>query len=117
MRASNITQRPPFSIMETPRPNPAALARTLLAHAVKGQLMRSDLKAGMGQFHRPDLRFRLDQDIENLPAGLANKMLMALGQRVETLRGALYQYLELMVRHEFLQVAIDGPETDAGETV
>jgi len=100
--------------MAAPPANPAALARTLLAHAVKGQLMRSDLKAGMRQFHRPDLRFRIDQDIENLPARLANKMLMALSQRVETLRSAVHQYLEFIIGHQFLEVAIDGAETDAG---
>jgi hypothetical protein len=65
--------------------------------AVEGKLMRGDFKALVRQFDGRDLSLMIDQDIVHAVALLANKMLVALDQRIEVLRTTAHQDLELFV--------------------
>jgi len=93
------------------------LARAMLAGAIKRQLMRSNLEARVRKPGRRDLVFGLYQDIEYLAALFTDEMLMALDERIETLRSPQHQHLKLFVRDQLLQIAVNGPEADVGQTL
>jgi len=84
----------------------------VLAHTVKGQLVRSHFEAFVGQLERLDFFLAVEQDVVDPVAGFADKMLMALDQRIEVLRAPAHEHLQLLIRDQLLQVAIDRPETD-----
>ena len=88
------------------------LIRAVSAGAVEGKLVRGYFKSFVRQFDGLDLSLVVDQDIVNAIALLANKMLVSLDQRIEVLRAATHQYLELFIGDQFLQVAVNRSETD-----
>ena len=89
----------------------------MLAGAIEGGLMGRDLKSPVRKSSRLNLVLRVDQNIVDLTALFADKMLVALDQRVEMLRAPQHEHLELFVRDQFLQVAIDGSKAHVGQTL
>ena len=79
--------------------------------------MRSHLEARVRKPGRRDLVFAVDQNIEHLAALFTDEVLMALDERIETLRTPQHQYLKLFVRDQLLQVAVNGSEADVGQTL
>ena len=59
--------------------------------------MRSHFESFIGQLDRCYFFLRIDQHIEYPGAALANEMLVALDQRIEMLRAADHQDLQLVV--------------------
>ena len=68
----------------------------------------------MRQLGRFDLSLLIDHHVEYAIAALANEMLVALQQRIEMLRPVEHQHLQLVIGNQFLQIAINGAETDMG---
>ena len=66
---------------------------------------------------RRDLVFGVDQNIEHPAALFTDEMLMALDERIETLRPPQHQYLKLFVSNQLLQVSVNGSEADVGQTL
>jgi hypothetical protein len=91
------------------------LIQTVLADTVESELMRGHSEAFVGEFGRRDLSLVIDHHVEDPIAALANEMLVASNQRIEMLRSAEHQHLQFLIGHEFLQIAVDGAETDAGQ--
>jgi hypothetical protein len=89
----------------------------MLAGAIESGLMGSDLESSVRKSSRPNLVLCVDQDIEYPAALFTDKMLMALNQRIEMLRASQHENLELCIRDQFLQVAIDGSEAHVGQTL
>ena len=87
----------------------------MLADAVKGQLVRSHLEAFVRQLERLDFFLMVDQNVVDPVARLANKVLVPFHQRIEVLRAPAHQDLQLLVRDQLLEVAINRPEADAWE--
>ena len=83
------------------------------ADPVKSELMRGHFETLVGQLDRLDFSLILEDDIVDPIAYFANKMLMLLDQRVEMLRPAAHQDLQLLIRNQLLQVPIYCAETDA----
>jgi len=78
--------------------------------------MRRDLKPSVREPRRLNLVLRVDQNIVYLAALFADKMLVAFDQRVEVLRAPQHQHLQLFVRDQLLQVAINGSKAHVGQT-
>jgi len=55
----------------------------------------------------------LEHDIVDPIAYFTDKMLMLLYQRIEMLRSAAHQDLQLLIGNQLLQVPVDCAETDA----
>ena len=91
------------------------LRRAVLADTVKGRVVRGDGEARFGKLCQPDLWLVFDQHVEDSIADFADEMLMALYQRIEMLRPAEHQHLQFFIGHQFLQIAVNGAETDAGQ--
>lgn len=85
----------------------------MLAGPVKSELVRGHSKSFMRQLDRFDFPLILEHDIVDPIAYFANKMLMLLYQRIEMLRPAAHQDLQLLIGDQFLQVSVNCPETDA----
>lgn len=85
----------------------------MLADPVKSELVRGHSKSFMRQLDRFDFPLILEHDIVDPIAYFANKMLMLLYQRIEMLRPAAHQDLQLLIGDQFLQVSVNCPETDA----
>ena len=77
------------------------------AGAIESGLVGRDLKSSMRKSRRLDLVFRIDQNIVDSPALLADEMLMALDDRIEMLRASQHQHLEFFVCDQLLQVTIN----------
>ena len=88
----------------------------MLAGAIEGSLMGRNLKSPVREPNRFDLVLRVDQNIVYLAALFADKMLVAFDQRVKMLRTPQHQHLELFVRDQLLQVAINGSKAHVGQT-
>jgi len=91
---------------------PGKLSRAMFAGAVEGKLMRGYLEALVRQFDGLDLSLIIDQDIVHAIAALANKMLVALDQRIEVLRTTAHQDLDFFVGDQFLQITINRSQAD-----
>jgi hypothetical protein len=85
----------------------------MLADPVKSELVRGHSKSFMRQLDRFDVSLILEHDIIDAIAYFANKMLMLLYQRIEMLRSAAHQDLQLLIGHQLLQVPVNCAETDA----
>ena len=83
------------------------------ADPVKSELMRGHSEPFVGQLDRLDFSLILEHDIVDPIAYFANKMLMLLDQRIEMLRPAAHQDLQLLIRNQLLQVPVNCAETDA----
>jgi hypothetical protein len=79
--------------------------------------MGRDFESPVRKSSRLDLVLRVDQNIIYLAALFADKMLVALDQRVEMLRASQHQHLELFVCDQFLQITIDGSKADVRQTL
>lgn len=79
--------------------------------------MGRNFKSPVRKSSRLDLVLGIHQNIVHLAALFANKMLVALDQRIEMLRASQHQDLELFVCNQFLQIAIDGSEAHVGQTL
>ena len=79
--------------------------------------MGCDFESPMRKSSRLDLVLRINQDIIYLAALFADKMLVAFDQGVKMLRSPQHQHLELFVCNQFLQVAINRPETNVGQAL
>jgi len=90
-------------------------SRAALADTVESELVRGHSEAFVGEFRRRDLSLMIDHHIENPIAVLTDEMLVAPNQRIEMLRPAEHQHLQFIIGHEFLQIAVNGAETDAGQ--
>ena len=90
-------------------------ARAVRADAEERELMRSHFESRVRQLGWFYLFLLIDHDIEYSVAAFANKMLMARDQRIEMLRPAEHQDLQLIVGNQLLQIAVYGAETDVGQ--
>jgi len=91
------------------------LIRAVLADTVECELVRGHSEAFVGEFGRRDLSLMIDHHVENPIAVLTDEMLVAPNQRIEMLCPAEHQHLQFIIGHEFLQIAVNGAETDAGQ--
>ena len=89
----------------------------MLAGTIESGLMGSDLESAVRKSSWPNIVLGVDQNIEDPAAFFTNEMLVALDQRVEMLRASQHENLELFIRDQFLQVAIDGSEAHVGQTL
>jgi hypothetical protein len=87
----------------------------MLADTVECELMRGHSEAFVRELGRRDLSLTIDHHVENPIAVLTDEMLVARNQRIEMLRSAEDQHLQFIIGHEFLQIAVNGAETDAGQ--
>jgi hypothetical protein len=94
------------------RSDPKELCGTMLAGSVKGELVRGYFKSLVWKFYRLDLPLVIDQDVVHAIAQLADKVLVPLDQRIEVLRTAAHEHLELFVGDQFLQVTINCPKAN-----
>jgi len=69
----------------------------MLAGTVESGLMGRNLESSVRQSSRRDIVLGVDQNIEHPAALFADEMLMALDERIEMLRAAKHQHLELFV--------------------
>jgi len=70
------------------------------------------LESFVRQFDGSYLFLIIDQHVVNAIAAFTNEMLMPFDQRIEMLRTATHQYLQLSIENEFLQIPIDCAEAD-----
>ena len=85
----------------------------MLADPVKSELMRGHFETLVGQLDRLDFSLILEHNIVDPIAYFTDKMLMLLYQRIEMLRSAAHQDLQLLIRNQLLQVPVNCAETDA----
>ena len=90
-------------------------SRAVLADTVESELVRGDSKTFVGEFRRRDLSLVIDHHVEDPIAALADEMLVASNQRIEMLCPAEHQHLQFIIGDQFLQIAVNGAETDAGQ--
>ena len=64
--------------------------------------MRADPEARVGKLGRGDFTLGIHQHVQDAPALLADKMLMAAYERIEMLRPTGHQDLQLFVGDELL---------------
>ena len=91
------------------------LIRAVLADTVESELVRGHSEAFVMEFGRRDLSLVIDHHVEDPIAALADEMLVASNQRIEMLRPAEHQHLQFIIGHQFLQIAVNGAETDTGQ--
>jgi hypothetical protein len=77
--------------------------------------MRCHGKTLMGELGGNEPLIGIKQDVIDLLALFANKMLVLRDKRIEVLRPAQGQHLELTVSDEFLKISIDGSQANIGE--
>ena len=78
--------------------------------------MGSYLESLVRQFDGSYLFLIIDQHVVNAIAAFTNEMLMPFDQRIEMLRTATHQYLQLFVSDQFLKITIDGSKAHVGQT-
>jgi len=88
-------------------------SRAALADTVESELVRGYSEAFVGKFGRRELSLVIDLHVEDPIAALADEMLVAPNQWIEMLRSPEHQHLEFIIGHQFLQIAVNGAETDA----
>ena len=88
----------------------------MLAGAIEIGLMGGDFESSVRQSSRRNIVLGLDQNIKYPAALFTDEMLMALDERIEMLRAAQHQYLELFVGDQLLQVTINRTEAHVRQT-
>ena len=86
----------------------------MLAYAVESELVRGHFETFVRQLGRFDLSLLIDHHVEYAIAALADEMLVALQQWIEMLCPAEHQHLQFVIGNQFLQIAVNGAETDMG---
>jgi hypothetical protein len=83
------------------------------ADPVKSELMRGHSESFVGQLDRLDFSLILEHDVIDPIAYFTNKVLMLLHQRIEMLRSAAHQDLQLLIGNQLLQVPVNCAKADA----